>query len=158
MTQPDLQAVQRAFSGAGFSRFSFATGFVLHFSPTPGTPSEMSEELRVDLSCDWILGDEAEWEEMVRSFPIASVEPSEPVQAAALAALRWGPRSRVEELRFVGADVHLHFGDRRVLATRVEPSMDGPAWCVSVVASGRAWSVASEAGRLEPSSWQGSSG
>lgn len=143
-----IELANEALVGAGFSSFCFATGFSLYFQ-RPATSSKPAAEIRLDLNCDWRIGTSSRWAALVAGFPVSSVEPSEPVQAACLAALRWSDGSTVRKVRFDSADLEVVFDSGQSLLTACDPGMMGPAWRITVAASGRDWSIASEGGHVE---------
>lgn len=134
---------KEALAGAGFSSFCFATGFSLYFqrAATAGRPSSQA---RVDLNCDWRLGSQSRWANLLSRFPVHSVEPAEPVQAAVLAALRWSPGSSVRDVRINGSDLEIAFENGESLVTCADPSEVGTSWQVT----GEAWLVTSEGGSV----------
>ena len=108
------EVVAMVLEGCGFSGFDFATGFTLRFT------SRKWREVRVVLDGEWRLGNEEQWRALLDAFPVTSVEPAEPVQAATLAALRWRNGSTVESAWVNEASLHIHFDKKREKRAKTE--------------------------------------
>lgn len=118
-------AVAALLVGAGFGGFTFHTGFCLRFGTRRGG------EVFVELNGDWRMGDAETWAAMVQACPLEGVEPEEPMQAAALAHLRWSRDSRIVSADVRGGDLRIEFADGGTLtALASDPPQSGPDWRV----------------------------
>jgi hypothetical protein len=120
--------------GAGFSGFAFDCGFRLWFTRDSvsvqgagGNPSEI--ELTIEST--WRIGDRASWEAKVKLLaPPDAVEPEEPVQAFALALMRWSTGSKITSASLSDDELRLNLdgGTTLVIASQSE----GLAWQIGV--------------------------
>lgn len=147
------RVAQALLSGAGFSAFTFSTGFSLRFSrDRPGSflGHPLPTEVELDLDGRWWLDDEQEWKaKIARLAPEGAVEPDEPVQAYELAALRWTEGTAVVSVVVSGGMISVRFENGRLLTATGDTEDDGRAWTLreaGVAENSTMWSVCSEGG------------
>jgi hypothetical protein len=149
------RVAQAMLSGAGFSAFTFSTGFSLRFSrgragSLLGQP--LPAEVELDLDGRWWLDDEHEWKAKVaRLAPEGAVEPEEPVQAYELAALRWTEGATVVSVALSAGVISLRFQNGRTLTATRDADAEGRAWTLTEIGAEQEssrWSVCSEAGAV----------
>lgn len=139
--------------GAGFSAFTFSTGFSLRFSRDRsgsllGQP--LPAEVELKLEGRWWLDDEQEWKAKVASLaPAGAVEPEEPVQAYELAALRWTEGTTVVSVVVSTGTISIRFQNGRLLTATGDTEDDGRTWTLTEISAKQEsckWSVCSEGG------------
>ena len=85
---------------AAFTSFWFGCNFSLIFECNRIENKKLPFSIRLSIEGDWWFGDEGEWKKIVEEMTAGQgyVEPSEPVLAFKLAALRWSDGSIIQKV------------------------------------------------------------
>lgn len=131
-----LDELCAAFVGARLNRFCFDSTFVLEFQGRPGTPSEGSGGLVIELLNDWAMGAPDAWESQVAALGSQWRDPEDALLAAFLSQ-QVNASALVAELRLQGNALRLRFEDGGELRVAPAGPLDERCWEVRADLRGR---------------------